>query len=836
MSQTRPKLPATFVPHHGPLPKCYEVGGVYTHGGMGVLLDVIGPEGIPLLQKRIPHGRITDVVSDERFKLEILNTVGLSLKLRDFGGVPFVYAWNDGIGDSYLLMEKIDGPTLKEAISGWGDYSHSERLAKSLRITRSICKTLTVFHGEGKVHRDITPNNILLRPGDNEPVLIDFGLSKHVQFPLGDLKNTQTGDRLGTPRYKPPELEIAGGDFSPSGDLFALGLIFFEMLTGGAARTGETIESVRAQVLLEDPPDVRKFASWVPAPVAKMAAVLLARNPKDRYSSAESLIADIDLLLTDAEATLSLHERPIARARRAWMRRSAETRVRGLRRLLGGIALAGLTIGAWVGLPKMWAQQASQSTLRADCAPLLERAAAWRETGDLLTQKSFSEAAMFNFSEARESLMSMASSKDYGKTGKALLAWYERAASPTIELNVDWHRPEKDMYGLAWVMPALDASISRHPDDAWLLAWRAWVELSFYDNLKAQADLAAARSLAPKAGLIRRFEFLARLGFGFSDRIWTYVEKNEDECPDTELGEWALWRAVLHRRDGDLDAATRELSRAHGLMASDDLLLPRVFAEMQLCQAKGGTAQSNSPHPDWAATLGQSNDPLAQFHYAAAIHLLGKPQAADTLPSGLSLEMHHDALLNKWAGLMTQITPKIVLPKEAGLKADFTNWVTVLRDFTFSGDSKLVEMDGDGVLRLLQAQGDLTRASRTSPRFMSKVNPFPETADWVFQAKLRWSKKGDYGSGIKLGGLAIFHDIAFRLHLPDGQTHLESTPGWHVYRIERRGDELQVFFDGAPVGPKIDAEQALVDQVAITTFGPTVSGVFEIGDIVVLRE
>ena len=188
-------------------------------------------------------------------------------------------------GDSYLSLEFVDGTTLARRIAGT-----PQRASASARMVETLARAMHVAHGHGIVHRDLKPANILLTV-DGVPKIADFGLAKRLQT---DSALTASGNILGTPSYMSPE-QAAGRnrDVGPASDVYALGAILYEMLTGRAPFLGATSWEVISQVLGNDPVPPRRLQPLVPRDLETICLKCLAKDPAKRYADAEELAEDL---------------------------------------------------------------------------------------------------------------------------------------------------------------------------------------------------------------------------------------------------------------------------------------------------------------------------------------------------------------------------------------------------------------------------------------------------------------------------------------------------------------------------------------------------------------
>jgi serine/threonine-protein kinase len=216
-------------------------------------------------------------------------------------------------------MEYVDGRSLRKELEG-GKRLEPER---ALRIVRGILAGIDAAHGKGIVHRDLKPENIMLVARDGDPdyvKVLDFGIAKLEPFAEGNTKPgellTQSGAIVGTPEYMSPE-QALGRAIDARTDLYALGVMFYEMLAGKTPFTGDAVAMVRAHVLTEAPPlpeDLELHAAF-----GTIIAKLMAKEPNDRFATAKDLkiaLAEIDQRASAVAITASLPDVPPSRKSR----------------------------------------------------------------------------------------------------------------------------------------------------------------------------------------------------------------------------------------------------------------------------------------------------------------------------------------------------------------------------------------------------------------------------------------------------------------------------------------------------------------------------------------
>lgn len=195
----------------------------------------------------------------------------------------------DPEGESfYMVMELIDGPTLKDRLFSLAQEGKLLPFADVVRIIREAAGALAYAHSRSMIHRDVKPANLML-DHDNRVVLTDFGIAKIVtgaQF-------TASGGMVGTPAYMAPEqgLGEAGDERS---DLYSLGVIFYQLLTGELPYEADAPLAVILKHLNSPIPSVRAHNPELPEAMEQVIIRLMAKDPEDRYQNANDLIADLE--------------------------------------------------------------------------------------------------------------------------------------------------------------------------------------------------------------------------------------------------------------------------------------------------------------------------------------------------------------------------------------------------------------------------------------------------------------------------------------------------------------------------------------------------------------
>jgi eukaryotic-like serine/threonine-protein kinase len=213
----------------------------------------------------------------ERFRREAESAAGLS-----HPNVVSIYDRGEAEGTYYIAMEYLEGKTLKELLVARGPTP----VRVAIDYTRQILSALEFAHRAGIVHRDIKPHNVVVAP-DGRLKVTDFGIARS-----GSSQMTEAGSIIGTAQYLSPE-QAQGKPVHPSSDLYSVGVVLYEMLTGTVPFTGETALEIAMKHLNTVPEPPSRKAPDVPRELDLVVLRALAKNPDDRYQSADEMDADL---------------------------------------------------------------------------------------------------------------------------------------------------------------------------------------------------------------------------------------------------------------------------------------------------------------------------------------------------------------------------------------------------------------------------------------------------------------------------------------------------------------------------------------------------------------
>ncbi len=296
-------------------------------GGMGIVYEaehVVIEKKVALKVLRDDFSNRPEVV--ERFKQEAkaASRIGNEhiVDISDFGVTPG--------GASYFVMEMLDGDDLANVLSAEGTLA----LNRAADILAQCCRALSAAHQKGIVHRDMKPENVFLTQRDGRPdfvKIVDFGIAKMSDIETTGApgrKLTKTGMIFGTPEYMSPEQAAGKAELDHRVDIYALGVIFYEVLTGRVPFVGDTFMGVLTQHMFEPVPTLAETNPNVKVPAAIEAFIgrALAKNPDERFQTCEEMYAALDEAMGE-------NARPDATGQRAYQR-SEVTRPLGKPRLV----------------------------------------------------------------------------------------------------------------------------------------------------------------------------------------------------------------------------------------------------------------------------------------------------------------------------------------------------------------------------------------------------------------------------------------------------------------------------------------------------------------------
>jgi WD40 repeat protein/tRNA A-37 threonylcarbamoyl transferase component Bud32 len=374
----------------GALPEVpgYDVEAEVGRGGMGVVYKARHRGlGRAVALKMILAGAEAGPDERARFKTEAEAVARLQ-----HPNIVQVYDAGEHHGRPYLALEFVDGGSLKDALDG------TPRPARqAVELVETLARAVHHAHQRGIVHRDLKPANVLLaacglalgtkpQAANSTPKITDFGLAKLVAGPAGAAGPTRSGVVVGTPSYMAPE-QAAGKvkEVGPAADVYALGAVLYELLTGRPPFKAGTQLDTLLQVLHDEPVPVRRLQPQVPRDLETVCLKCLHKDPARRYGSAEALADDLRHFLNGEP----IQGRPVGNVERLgrWCRRNpAQAVAAGLAAVavLCGVALAvGAVFTAQLRDKQRQTEAALAEVQKYRCQLALERGLSLCEQGDV---------------------------------------------------------------------------------------------------------------------------------------------------------------------------------------------------------------------------------------------------------------------------------------------------------------------------------------------------------------------------------------------------------------------------------------------------------------------
>ncbi len=439
----------------------YDVASVLGRGGMGVVFKARHRKLNRFVAvKMLLAGPYASPLELARFRREAEAVAALRhpniVQIHDVGEVA---------GRHYFIMEFVEGGSLAQQLAGT-----PQPATRAAELIATLAVAVQFAHQSGFIHRDLKPANILLS-ADGIPKITDFGLARSI---AGGPEFTLSGARVGTPSYMAPEQALGQAHaIGPAVDVYALGAMLYEVLTGRPPFTGQSAAAIEMRILGEEPTPPSRLNPKIPRDLETICLKCLQKHPIRRYASAQDLADDLNRFL-DGQPVLA---RPVGALERTvkWARRRPA--------VASLIVAALLAVTAAVGTTTWWCQQENFRQTEKE-----RRQAHARQAIETVIDQAYKSAKLERWREARVILTE----------GKSHLA-----VADSGELRVRSARAEADVQFaelLGDILQAAVASVSErnvsspHPVDFQLLATesrKAFIQAGF--NVDGDAAVTAAR-------------------------------------------------------------------------------------------------------------------------------------------------------------------------------------------------------------------------------------------------------------------------------------------------------------------------------------------------------
>jgi len=258
----------------------YQLLRVLGQGGMGAVYQARDQELGRIIALKVIRPELAGNPSIlQRFKQELILSRNVTHK-----NVVRIYDMGEADGTKFITMEYVEGEDLRSMLARDGKIAPQQ----AVEIVQQICRALDAAHAEGVIHRDLKPQNVMLEP-QGRVVVMDFGLARSLEAP----GMTQTGTLVGTLEYMSPE-QAMGAELDQRSDLFAVGLIFFELLTGKVPYKADTGIATLMKRTHERAIPASDVDTGVPKSLSVIVAKCLEREPAQRFQSAQDVLRQLD--------------------------------------------------------------------------------------------------------------------------------------------------------------------------------------------------------------------------------------------------------------------------------------------------------------------------------------------------------------------------------------------------------------------------------------------------------------------------------------------------------------------------------------------------------------
>ena len=264
----------------------YEIVATIGEGGMGIVYRALEPA----LGRHVAVKVLKDDLCGHQTLLARFEREGQAVASLNHPNIVHIYSVGAVEGIPYIAMEFVDGESLADILQRNDRMNHNQHMGwrQALHIAEQVAGALAAAHQGMIIHRDIKPGNILIdRTG--KAYVTDFGIAKVL---TAETQLTLDGARLGTPQYMSPE-RCTGNTVTASSDIYSLGILVFQLITGRLPYEGPTPVSLVQKIVSDPPARIRDFQPEVPEAVERLVAYMIEKNPKNRPPDAAYLVRTI---------------------------------------------------------------------------------------------------------------------------------------------------------------------------------------------------------------------------------------------------------------------------------------------------------------------------------------------------------------------------------------------------------------------------------------------------------------------------------------------------------------------------------------------------------------
>lgn len=529
----------------------YEIIEKIGEGGMGKVFKAYHPElGKPVAIKVMHDSDKVSEKEKKRFLAEAQNTAQLR-----HPNIVMVYNAGHDEGKDYIVMDFIAGETLSHVLK-----RRELSAKKALELMKEIALAIDYAHQQNIIHRDLKPENVMIETATGRPIIMDFGLAKNVKRSKG---LTKSGEVFGTPQYMAPEQAYGNvREISPRTDVYALGAMLYEMLTGMPAVKGDTPVNIMLNIINDEVIPLRRRNPKIHADVETICLKALEKEPKHRYPSAAAFAEDIGRYLNGE----SISARPSGFWHRTWKRVRRNKPIAAIFIL----SLLFMCASGWVWMKGKQEQATAQEKTLSTVAAARKDARKYLYLGWEYQNKNMPEKALAAFTQAI--MLDPACAEAYNNRGairrtqgdtEGALADFGKA----IEFNPHFaesyvNRGDTWQKNGNWSKAMADFSkaIECNPHLLEIYTIRGTLRHNQQDTAGAVADFTKAIEINPQSA--KAYNGLGICLLAQKDTAGALANLNKAIEIDPRYTQAYTNRGVVRHKQGDIDGALADFSQA----------------------------------------------------------------------------------------------------------------------------------------------------------------------------------------------------------------------------------------------------------------------------------